>query len=508
MMFNQKILVLGNETNNTDEMTSELAVKDNTNNYGLIADADQAITNFGYYHTSISDIDPADILGLSRKFDYVILLDQPKTSYPHHKSFLTTAKLAVELEQQGVNVIYRDNKNVKEFFYWRKTLKENKSFCVYPFIAMVDNTNSATTCSKSYKEVTKVANIVDWSTDPDFLKVRKKMAAGEKLVGGYCDDCYNAEAEGIESARQFESLEWAERLGMKSIDDFFKVKSPVLYEFRPSNMCNIMCRTCDDGHSHLIEKEFKTIGIPLVDWRFVDSMPFDKVDFNVIERAYWAGGEPTIMPEFYDFLEKCISIGRTDFELNIGTNGMKFSNKLVNLLDHFDKVLFSFSYDGYKEVNDYIRWKSKFDVMVENGRMLRDHGHMIGLQTVFSMWSITRIHEIFEFYDAEYPKSSVLLQPARFPDKDYLFMPYNHPRPELVIESMYRCQKTKVYQQNGRSTQSMVDNLISYYSDPDYKVNVKQLKEFYEFNDLLDKSRDTKLGDYIPELEEGRKLCQ
>ena len=32
-----------------------------------------------------------------------------------------------------------------------------------------------------------------------------------------------------------------------------------------------------------------------------------------------------------------------------------------------------------------------------------------------------------------------------------------------------------------------------------------KLKKFFEYNDILDKSRSSKLGDYIPELEACRK---
>jgi len=312
-----------------------------------------------------------------------------------------------------------------------------------------------------------------------------------------------SEAEGHESARQFETLEWVGLLGIKSIDDFLEIKSPHLYEIRPSNKCNIMCRTCDDARSHLIEREWKADGtIPLMDWRF-NNTPFDKIDFTNVKRIYYAGGEPTIMPEFYEFLRKCIESKNTKFELLIGTNGMKFSETLLELLDQFNNVCLAFSYDGYKKVNDYIRWKSDFDTMVNNGRILRAHGHKISLQTVFSMWNATRLHEIFEFYDQEYPESGLLVQPAR--GQDDVFLPYNHPEPELVLESIERCRKTRIYHMNGRSIKSLIDAMFDIYSSANYTVNLEQLKKFYEFNDKLDNLRGSQLADYIPELAKARK---
>lgn len=503
MTFNKKILVLGNETQDTDIEVSKIAEQSKTINHGLITDTNSVVISPGYYHTSVSDMSPGDIIFISSKFDQILMLDQPKESYHHYKNLVTALRLMYDLDLNGETVIYRDNKNAQKFMQWRNFLKENKSFCFYPFLALVDNIDSTTICPKSYTPITKINDIVNWHTDKHYDNLRKRMIAGE-LNPEHCSDCYAREAEGQESTRQYETLEWTERINAESIDDFTSIKTPMYYEIRPSNKCNIMCRTCSDGYSHLIEKEWKKYKeIPLVPWKFTNTA-WHYIDFNNLEKIYVGGGEPTIMTEFYDLLRRCIAEGKTDFEFAIGTNGMKFSNTLIELLDHFSKIVFSFSYDGYKQVNDYIRWGSDFDTIVENGRKLQAHGHKIALQTVFSMYSITRMHEVFEFYDQEYPMSGLLVQVGT--GQDDAFMPFNHPCPELVLESMKRCQQTKTYYANGRSIKTMIDLIIDHYSNPNYKVDVELLRKFYEFNDKLDRYRNSQLSDYIPELGEARKI--
>jgi sulfatase maturation enzyme AslB (radical SAM superfamily) len=501
-MFNQKILVLGNETADTDVLTLDLAVSLNSINHGLISSVDADVTKTGCYHTTITDMVPGDIVTISNKFNTVIMLDQSKESYPHWKAHLITVRLMHELELLGVNVEYRNNDSVQTTLYWQQYLKENKSFCFHPFIALISDTTSTNICPKNLLPITELEKLTDWKNDPNYIEIRNDMVAGTPIPNR-CSDCYDREKEGQESTRQYETLEWAERLSFKSVDDFINATAPSYYEIRPSNMCNIMCRTCDDGHSHLIEREWKTIGIPLVDWKF-NNTPYHMIDLDSAKRIYWGGGEPTIMPEFYSFLQKCVDAGRTDFELEIGTNGMKYSNKLLDLLDNFSNVNFALSFDGYQKVNDYIRWKSDFDTVVKNGRMLQARGHKISVQTVFSMYSITRIHEIFEFYDREFPQCGALINVAA--GQDDIFMPFNHPCPELVVESMRKCKETKIYYMIGRSVKSQVDLMLDYYSNPCYTVNIEKLKQFYEFNDKLDQARNSLLGDYIPELEQARKL--
>ena len=502
MLHHQKILCIGNETEDTDNLTSKLAAESGMHNHGLISDAKFIPIEPGYYHTTVVDLNEGQIKNISSQFDRVMFLDQSQKSYPHFRSFVRTFRLFKELDSQGVKVDYLQNNNVKNIEFWWNYLRTNSSFCFQPFLSLVPDTDLTNICPKSKIPIKPTVDIVDWVSDPDYRKLRDSMLAGKKLPL-HCVDCYDKEKRGIESARQFETLEWATRMELATPDQFNQIDNPVYYEIRPSNKCNLMCRMCDDARSHLLEKERIELNIPLTPYRFKD-LSFDQIKLDTVERIYVGGGEPTIMPEFYTFLQKCVDHGRTDFELCIGTNGMKFSNKLLNLLNQFSNVLLSFSFDGHGLVNDYIRWKSKFDVIHRNALLLKSLGHKIGLQTVPSMYNVARLHEIFEFYDQEFPESSCLVQAAE--GYNGVLLPWNYPFPEQVVNSMERCQQTNQYLMSGRSLKSYVDQLYNLYSDPDYRCDLVKLKEFFKFNDQLDHSRGCWLGDYIPELEQARKL--
>ena len=502
--MNKKILCIGAEIQQTDFMVSQLATQNQSHNHGLIVSIDFVPLLDGYYHTSAADLDTAGILKISHNFDQIIMLDQPISSYNHFKSFVTVFKLMCDLEDQGHATVFRENKNNQNISYWYDYLRTNKSFCAYPFSSYIENHEKTSLCCKNPLYIKFPKDITDWKSDPDYKKIRDRMIKGE-LDWEQCGvGCYSREREGVESTRQFETLETAMRLGMRSVEDFVNLDHPTDYEVRPSNKCNIMCRMCDSNHSHLIDKEWKRIGIKWGSPKTFVNTPFESIDIDTAKRIYIAGGEPTIMPEVYEFFRKCIDRGRTDFELLIGTNGMKVSNKLLRLLEHFPDVCFSVSFDGYKKINDYIRWGSDFDTIMHNTKLLKSHGHKIGFQTVFSIYNNCRIHEIFEFYDTEFPGCSTLSQPASF--KEDILSPYNYPNPVPVLASLYRCTKTRVYHANGRSTKTLVDSLIQIYSDPDYRYDKEKLSKFFTFNDKLDQSRNSRLGDYIPELEDCRKL--
>lgn len=501
--FNYKVLCIGNETRRTDELVSQLAINNNTTNHGLISTDDFCTVEPGYYHTSIADLPAGTIvLNLAPQFDSIIMLDQDVESYPHWKSFVNTFRLMIELEKKGFNTIFRNNGSNRNIMYWYNLLNTNKSLCVYPWINLINDYGSAVMCQKNSDPVTKIESIIDWSSDPSFMPIRNNMLAGIQIPDK-CQICYEREEAGGESARQFESLEWAIDLKLNSEQDLKNIKQPVLYEIRPSNKCNIMCRMCDDKHSHLIEEENKRIGIPVTTdvWKMQD-FPYNKIDFGTVKRIYWAGGEPTIMPEFYSFLRRCIDQNQTNFDLCIGTNTQKISNTLLDLLDEFPRVTFSTSFDGYKKINDYIRWGSDFDTIRQNCFRILERGHTLSFQTVPSMYNATRLHEVYEFYDRDFPGCNSLVQPAGMTDS-YLG-PWHNPLREQVLESMYRCRETKVYYNGGRNTNHLVDEIVNRFENYDYDPVI--LAKFFEYNDRLDQARGSQLGEYIPELEQARQL--
>jgi len=502
-MFNKKILCIGNETELTDLMTGTLAGTDSAINHGLISTGNFLPKEFGYYHTSIGDVSSGSIvLDLAPKFDSIIMLNQSVDLYPHWKSFVNTFRLMIELEAKGYNTVFRDNKSNKDILYWHNLLRTNKSLCLMPFVNLINDYGSAVMCEKNPTPLTKIESIVDWSTDPAFMPIRNNMLAGLQMPDK-CKICYERENEGGESARQFESLEWVTQLKLSNKQDLKKIEQPFFYEIRPSNKCNIMCRMCDDKHSHLIEKENIKLGLPPLDeqWRYQD-FPYDKINFATVKRIYWAGGEPTIMPEFYAFLRRCIEQKQTNFDLFIGTNAQKISDTLIDLLRKFSNVTFSVSFDGYKKVNDYIRWGSDFDTVRNNCHRIVAEGHRLAFQTVFSLYNATRIHEIYEFYDREFPGVNSLVQPAGGLNSH--LGPWHNPLREQVLESMYRCQKTKVYYNGGRNTNALVTEMINRYKN--YDCNFDILTEFFRYNDQLDQARGSRLVDYVPELEQARAL--
>lgn len=486
-----KVLCLGNNTEDTDKKTRSLC---DTVCHGLLSELDGNLntSNYdkhGWYHSSVYDIEYGRLLDIARQFDQVIMLDQPVEEWSHPDSFYKTVRLIKSLDDRSsfLNPSFSDGID-----FFETTVKENKSFCIFPFIELLVNYDHTTVCCRSATPVTKLQHLKNYQSDPGYQTIRSKMLSGETNPE-HCSSCYKLESMGLPSARQQETVEWANRLGVKDFDGLKEISKPAYYEIRASNKCNLQCRMCNPADSHLIDKEYREIG--LVDINA--PMPsknitgFEIVDFENLQKLYIAGGEPTVITEFYDFLDRCIRENRTHHEILVNTNGTNLSEKFKSQLKQFSNFQFIFSIDGLADTNHYIRWPSDWNRINENWQYLRDHGHKITVNTTVSIYNVSELYRLFLYIDQRYPGTLIHVQttsgnlsPFLYPDKD------------AVIADLEKIKTLNCYANDPLFSKS-IDGYIKIFKDRSENPN---LSEFFKFNDLLDKSRDVKLEDYIPNL--------
>ena len=110
----------------------------------------------------------------------------------------------------------------------------NNSICAYPWRAVAIRPNGATIPCCRYPNLTDSDIFVD-SPDPrnseHWQQLREDMLAGKAIDG--CKSCYQDEANGLESMRQF------------SLKEFIPINNEVQplekLEVALSNLCNLAC---------------------------------------------------------------------------------------------------------------------------------------------------------------------------------------------------------------------------------------------------------------------------
>ena len=514
MSKNLKVLCLGDNTS-TDAIGSELAIdfsiKNNLTFRGSLDTADENTLQYGCYVAGPHTLQQKDIINFSKYFDKVVLLDQKQEQYSHNRIFLAMWKLVKDLKEMDIDVEILNEENMRYLNKWEEIFEKNKSICVNPWILLHDGMDGYTNlCGRNWNKIKKRDEIADWQNDKDYNRIRNGMLNGEKISG--CDLCYKFESQGMRDMRWTDSFDWITRLKLKSIDDLKKIKNPPYAEIRPSNKCNIMCRMCRPNWSHLIDKEVKNIDdqkfqkiVQHQDNEVLNNPSFDKLNLDKMERIYIAGGEPTVMPEVYEFLRRCVKENKTNFEMNINTNAVKISDKLFNLFSKFKKLWFTCSIDGPPKVTEYIRWGTNSQRQISNIHRLKKGGAGIHFISVISIYNVHVLGDTMEFFDREFPYATVQLNLGAY--KGQILDAFNHPNQKLVLNSLIKARNTKCYFHQERGSKPIVDSLIDHYTNH-YSVDRERLSNFFYYNDTLDKHRGSSLSESIPELEDCRKVIK
>jgi sulfatase maturation enzyme AslB (radical SAM superfamily) len=459
----------------------------------------------GYYHTSVLDMQYADLIDIGSTFDCVMVLDQPRDQWSHVTVVTTTVSAARALREH-TRVEFLDPELEKITGFFEQLVEDNPSFCLLPFMEQHVRNGDMLLCCRSPVVINTLDNFTDWATDPGYVDVRQKMLSGEQIK--HCEHCYQREAQGIVSLRKYTTVEWANRLGLTCLDQVSQFDNPISYDVRPSNVCNLQCRTCEPNYSQLINREYIELNFVQDTIRY-QPFDFDVIDFENLHKVYVAGGEPTAMAEFYEFLDRCIDNNKTNFELIINTNATKLNSRLKRQLSHFNNVKLVVSIDGHQEVNQYIRWPSEWSVIVDNLRWLQQQQAIkVTFNVTFSIYNVVKLHKLLDWLDQEFPEFFVACESATTPaflNTDTL-SPYRFPDSQLALERLGAIQQLRSYH-NHPILASFVDALIAHYrANP--VVDNNKLRSFFEFNDQLDQSRGVRLVDYIPELEAQRWRLQ
>jgi sulfatase maturation enzyme AslB (radical SAM superfamily) len=502
--YRAKTICLGTNFPDTHFRTERLAQEDGSINHGLLSEIhdvlqDDQFDKPGYYHSSVYDIEFGKLIAVCNLFDQVIMLDQPVQEWTHPDAFLNTLRV---LQSVKVPVRYLDPTFPHLMQTIQKLVIDNPSFCFYPFLGMFVDGDHTTICCRSDKKIVDLDQLKDFQSDQTYIEIRNNMVQGNRMPD-HCDTCYKLENLGLISARIQETVEWGNRLRLYDLKDWQQVAKPVYYEIRVGNKCNLHCRMCRPHNSHVIEKEYRKIGLidqfPARPQSKIDSLSV--VDLTAARKIRITGGEPLIMQETYDFFERCVSEGRTDTEIIITTNATKLSSKFKKVLKNFSNIQFMFSIDGLGSLNHYIRWPSDWDTIVQNWQYLVDQNHKVMVNTTISIYNVHRLYQLYQFIDQKFGGTLTHCQIVKSPE--YL-SPLLFPDQQQALDSLKQVLETDCARNDflfAKNIQSCIDLF-----EKRTELDQSSCKKFFVFNDKLDASRNIHLKDFIPELEKFRNV--
>ena len=273
-----------------------------------------------------------------------------------------------------------------------------KTYCAFPFQHQyVHMSGSVRLCCATMENVTdKKGNRVHMNNDSlqkiwnnDYMKeARLKMKNGEVLKA--CTKCIEQEARGYKSMRN----ENNEEKNINNVNaDGSMDTMPNSMELHFGNVCNLKCKMCGQDYSNQIGKEILQIGEKdkdFLQWVYKQSGNVNNWTNNLSVEYTWfqnektknklidyvskhitkltiIGGEPTVIPEFYELLDYCYENNTLkDKDITIVTNLTNTNPKMTQWLPKMKAWTIWASIDGIGDITEYIRYPSNFKKVVEN----------------------------------------------------------------------------------------------------------------------------------------------
>lgn len=314
--------------------------------------------------------------------------------------------------------------------------KHEKSFCVLPWLHSFVNTGGEYQVCCTGEEfanyildrngerlnIQNVRNLNEVTNSQYMKDFRTKMLSGE--IPESCKRCVATEDLGGESRRLIENREYSNKID-KLIDNTDKdgtIDEAVSYaDYRLGNICNLQCRMCTPKTSKLWIKDFEHMKKGLQDYEIEHKLEdLEKLNWyderllidefkqkvQTLTRLHFGGGEPLIAPKMLEILNICVAEDRAkNIVLSYNTNITKLPSEILNLWSEFKEVKILVSIDAFGELNDYIRYPSKWAVVDKNLKYLdMNHKNLniseILINTTVQLNNVYHLDKLFEYLSA------------------------------------------------------------------------------------------------------------
>lgn len=234
-------------------------------------------------------------------------------------------------------------------------------------------------------------------------------------------------------------------------------------------------------------------------WWESDEVLFDQIleSDNNIRLIDFAGGEPLLNKKFVPFLKRMIDDGRSkDIMLVINTNGSINSRSVLGLLEHFRWTGVSLSIDSYGKMNEYLRYGSNWDTIVNSIKRYRGLKNVkLEIQPTLTAYNIFGLIELLRYChrnQLDYHLGNILLGPVR--------ISINVLPDTCKHEALKRWQMFYELECETDKQKQHVSLIISAIKNANAAKQNKIYKDFIAFTNDLDADRDESLRDVDSDL--------
>lgn len=324
-------------------------------------------------------------------------------------------------------------------------VKQNPAICVLPWVHEYKTIRGKTApcCQGDVLE-----------HDESLQSIREQMLKGHKPRA--CNKCFIKEQESSYSPRIQETVEWLKKYGEPDIEN------PILQfiDIRYDATCNLKCKTCGPGSSTLWQKE-KNIKLPMN----ASNMNYlESVDKHQLKKVYLAGGEPTYIKGYLQFLDQLYDINPR-CEVIINTNLKNLPDSWKTIIKKFENLTIVCSCDAIGVLGTYVRYPLQWKQFEDNVKFASEEANFFQFNLVASNLTSHRLFETCSWMQ-KYSKNiniSILDNPSCFSEKA---VPHADRNP--YIENIKKLQKFPVSVHYALNFRNKIQYLLDKYHDAVY----------------------------------------
>ena len=239
--------------------------------------------------------------------------------------------------------------------------------------------------------------------DISLVEFRREMLSG--VIPDSCGECKIKEDAGVTSYRQY-NQELNPNPIYEHENGVMKTR-PYTFDIRLDNICNMKCVMCGPHQSSKwledvdVFKEHIDSKISYKQTRTERLENYDAIVDLLKDNATFVsllGGEPFQMKSVNKILESLTDWNRENTSILITTNAiLTYDNKLFEILTGFKKVYFMISIDGFEDVNDYVRYPSRWYEFLKGVDILRNNSLMVKFNLTVSALNLCDIINVEKF---------------------------------------------------------------------------------------------------------------
>ena len=186
---------------------------------------------------------------------------------------------------------------------------------------------------------------------------------------------------------------------------------PVSYHLSLGNECDLACIMCSPYSSFKLAQDYRALGwikdarrLNWTDDPAIWSQMCNTLLATDLVNLHIIGGEPTINKRFHQLIDTLVAAGHTDYSFSFTTNGMHDLTALWPKLAQFKRAEVSFSIETLSRTNDYIRYGSTFETLIDNIAQARQDAPPnvdFVIRTVPTFLTITEYVDVIEWCAAQ-----------------------------------------------------------------------------------------------------------